>query len=354
MFSEARTFHILGGGLSGLSAAKFLRTKFPHDHIVIYEAAPHLGGRCYSFYDKHLDRNLDNATHVVLGANKATLQLLQKKQFHLKAYFQREKKIHHNFWQELPLLIRSVFNTEAQETAPSLLISLILKLFPFTKGKRKIYFSQGDLSENLILPLKDYANEINTGWILKEAEFQKEQIIALKFNHKTINLNPQDIVISALDSYNYHKIFNGPTFEYNSITDIYYRTSVPLTLPHNIPFLGTPEKKTDWIFINKDIVAVTISNSGKIETSQDTIAREIWKEIRAVNGLTPAFLPPYKILHHKRATIKQDKKNNNKRPTSAQTQYKNLFICGDWTMKNYPCCLEAAVKSAQRICRYIK
>ena len=54
-------------------------------------------------------------------------------------------------------------------------------------------------------------------------------------------------------------------------------------------------------------------------------------------------------LNNKRATIKQDYKNNNLRPTSACTMYDNMFICGDWTMKNRPCCIETAIESAIRI-----
>ena len=353
MFSQRKTFHIIGGGISGLSAAKFIRKKYKNAHIIIYEAAAHLGGRCFSFYDNQLQRNIDNATHAVLGANTEVKKLLKGEKFYKKAFFLKNKKIHSHYWQEIPLLLLSVFNTETKQIAKSLLVSLVCKLFPFFPAQRKIYFSQGDLSNKLITPMSGFADEIKTGWKLQSFTFQENKINTLKFNQGEIEINKDDIVISALDAHQYQQIFNGPKFEFNQITDIYFRTSVPLTLPNNIPFLGTPDNLADWIFINHDIVAVTISNSQGIKLSDDELARTIWQEVRSVNGLTPAFLPPYRVLKHKRATIKQDKKNQTLRPKSAQTQYQNLFLCGDWSMKDYPCCLEAAIQSGKRISHYV-
>ena len=353
MFSEKKTFHIIGGGLAGLSAAKFIRKKHQKARIIIYEAASHLGGRCFSFYDEKLQRNIDNATHAVLGANKEVKKLLGKEKFFSKIFLLKDKQIHSRFWQEIPFLLLSIFNTAPQKIAKSLLISTACKLFPFLPPQRKFYFSQGNLSAKLIEPLAGFADEVKTGWVLQKISKQKNKITALKFNHQDVKLGANDIVISALDAKQYQLIFGGPQFDFNPIINIYFRTSVPLTLPNNIPFLGTPDNLADWIFINQDIVAVTISDSQNLQLKDEELARRIWQEIRAVNGLTPAFLPPYRVMRHQRATICQDEKNQALRPTSAQTSYQNLFICGDWTMKNYPCCLEAAIKSAQRIIKEI-
>lgn len=349
---EEKTYHIIGGGLAGLAAAKFLREKHKGAHIIIYEAASHLGGRCFSFYDAKLQKNIDNATHAVLGANKEIKKLLGKEKFHSRIFFLKGKQIHRRFWQELPFLLLSIFNTAPQEIAKSLLISTAGKLFPFLAPQRKLYFSQGNLSEKLIAPLSGYADEVKTGWVLQKIKTQADRLTALKFNHREIELGKNDIVISALDAQNYHKIFNGPQFEFNEIANIYFRTSVPLTLPQNIPFIATPNFLSDWIFISQDLVAVTISDFKALPYSKDELARKIWKEIRSINNITPAFLPPYQIMIHKRATIKQDEKNNQKRPQNCCTPYQNLFICGDWTMKNYPCCLEAAFLSGKRISRH--
>ena len=43
----------------------------------LYEAAPHAGGRCRSFYDELLGTTIDNGNHLLLGANRAALDYLE-------------------------------------------------------------------------------------------------------------------------------------------------------------------------------------------------------------------------------------------------------------------------------------
>jgi thioredoxin reductase len=86
----------------------------------------------------------------------------------------------------------------------------------------------------------------------------------------------------------------------------------------------------------------------KDDIKHEELARKIWKEIDALRGIDSAFMPEYRIAHYQKATIKQDQKNNLLRPKNAVTEYSNVFIAGDWTMQNYPCCMEVAVQSAKR------
>jgi squalene-associated FAD-dependent desaturase len=63
--------HVIGAGLAGLSAA--VRLTQQGREVRLYEAAPHAGGRCRSFFDPQLGCTIDNGGHVILGANSATL-----------------------------------------------------------------------------------------------------------------------------------------------------------------------------------------------------------------------------------------------------------------------------------------
>ena len=66
--------HIIGAGLSGLSAAARLTQKgMP---VTIYDSAGRAGGRCRSFYDKHLERDIDNGNHLIMSGNKSALSFL--------------------------------------------------------------------------------------------------------------------------------------------------------------------------------------------------------------------------------------------------------------------------------------
>ena len=63
--------HIVGAGLSGLSAA--VRLGKLGWRVALYEAAAQAGGRCRSYRDSKLDRVIDNGNHMLLAANTAAL-----------------------------------------------------------------------------------------------------------------------------------------------------------------------------------------------------------------------------------------------------------------------------------------
>lgn len=348
MGRQSITYHIIGGGIAGLAAARFIKKKNIENKVILYEATHKLGGRCFSFFDAKLDRKIDNATHVILGANKNVRELMGDLDFQSLTKFWSHRNTSAKFWNFKDLILRSVFNTQSEEVAKPLIRNLMLKLFPFLPYKLKTYYSKGDLSNRLIEPLSRYIDELKLDYVLQGFETSKKKICKLKFNKAEIEIKKNDKIICALDAASYHKIFDGPEFDFNEICNAFFRTSTALFLPDELSFIATPENLGDWIFINDDVVAVTVSDSGKIEEDDDHLARILWCEIRAVKGLTPAFMPPYRIFRYKQATIRQDEANNNKRPESAKSAYNNMKIAGDWTMREYPCCLEAAVLSAKR------
>jgi squalene-associated FAD-dependent desaturase len=65
------TTHVVGAGLAGLAAAVSLARSGAR--VCLYEAAPRAGGRCRSYFEPALERTVDNGSHVILGANDATL-----------------------------------------------------------------------------------------------------------------------------------------------------------------------------------------------------------------------------------------------------------------------------------------
>ena len=68
--------HVVGAGLAGLSAAL---TAIEQGRAVrVYEGAGHAGGRCRSFFDKKLDRQIDNGNHLVLSGNDGVRRYLAR------------------------------------------------------------------------------------------------------------------------------------------------------------------------------------------------------------------------------------------------------------------------------------
>lgn len=70
----ARTVHIVGGGLSGLSAA--VEIAGSGQHVILHEAGPVCGGRARSFEDRRLGCRIDNGNHLLLTANDAAFRYL--------------------------------------------------------------------------------------------------------------------------------------------------------------------------------------------------------------------------------------------------------------------------------------
>ncbi len=66
---------VIGGGVAGLTAAIRLAEQGKAVHL--FEAAPELGGRTRSFFDKTTGQYCDNGPHLMIGAYSATRRLLE-------------------------------------------------------------------------------------------------------------------------------------------------------------------------------------------------------------------------------------------------------------------------------------
>jgi squalene-associated FAD-dependent desaturase len=70
------TVYVVGAGLAGLAAAVTLATL--GRRIVLYDSAPHAGGRCRSYFDAELGVRLDNGNHLLLSGNQSALRYLRQ------------------------------------------------------------------------------------------------------------------------------------------------------------------------------------------------------------------------------------------------------------------------------------
>lgn len=68
--------HVVGAGVAGLAAATALSEA--GSTVTVYEAAGHAGGRCRTFFDPHLQRDIDNGNHLLLSGNRDTYAYLRR------------------------------------------------------------------------------------------------------------------------------------------------------------------------------------------------------------------------------------------------------------------------------------
>ncbi len=76
MTNAASRIHIVGAGLSGLAAS--VRLADAGAKVTIHESAGHAGGRCRSFYDRTLEREIDNGNHMIMSGNHSALDYLER------------------------------------------------------------------------------------------------------------------------------------------------------------------------------------------------------------------------------------------------------------------------------------
>ncbi|HEX7357312.1 MAG TPA: oleate hydratase, partial [Ignavibacteriaceae bacterium] len=66
---------IIGGGISGLTAASILSSK--KIQVTLIESSPKAGGRTYSFIDKESDSLIDNGQHILMGCYNEALNFVR-------------------------------------------------------------------------------------------------------------------------------------------------------------------------------------------------------------------------------------------------------------------------------------
>jgi hypothetical protein len=115
--------------------------------------------------------------------------------------------------------------------------------------------------------------------------------------------------------------------------------------------IGVINGTVEWIFAFPGRLSVTISNADRLmDVPRAELAQTIWKEVSTVAGIV-GELPPWQIVRERRATFAATPEQNAKRPVAA-TQWKNLFLAGDWTATGLPATLESAVRSGNRAAEF--
>jgi len=88
-----------------------------------------------------------------------------------------------------------------------------------------------------------------------------------------------------------------------------------------------------------------------VNVPREQLARDIWHDICKAAGLSDDVangpLPPWQIVRERRATFEATPEQNAMRPGTA-TDWKNLFLAGDWTDTGLPATIEGAIRSGDQ------
>jgi squalene-associated FAD-dependent desaturase len=405
-----KTAHIIGAGISGLSAA--VRLANAGYRVQVHEATQQTGGRCRSYFDAATNLTIDNGNHLLLSANHHALAYARSigteaglvgpkvAQFPFVDFTTGQRWLLDLGDSRLPLW---VLDDERRVPDTGLLDYLALAPLAWASTSRKVgdvINCKGTLYDRLVQPLLLAALNVDppegsaglAGAIVREtllaggqacrpliardglsAVLVEPAIKLLQGKGADIRLGHElrEFVISG-------DRVTGLTFGADDHVDMAGGDTVIMAVPPRaaaslLPGLKTPTKfraivnahfrfdpppgapailgvvggLVEWLFAFPQRLSVTISNGDRlVDMPREELAHAIWKDVCKAAGVT-GDLPPWQIVRERRATFEATPEQNALRP-GAVTSCKNLFLAGDWTDTGLPATIEGSVRSGDR------
>jgi squalene-associated FAD-dependent desaturase len=404
-----RVAHIVGAGISGLSAA--VRLANANFKVRVYEATQQAGGRCRSYFDAATDLMIDNGNHLLLSGNSHALAYA--KSIGTEAGLVGPKRAQFPFvdlatgkrWQldlgdgRLPLWL-----FDPQRRVPDTTLSDYLALMPliWSSPSRLVgdaIPTKGVLYERLVQPLLLAALNVDppvgsaglAGAIVRETllaggracrpliardglstvlvepavkllqgkgadiGFSKELrgfgsgadlVNELNFGDEMIAVGPSDVVVLAVPPRSAASLLPG--LKTPSKFKAIVNGHFRVDPPRDAPpILGVVGGLVEWVFAFPQRLSITISGADRlVDMPREELAQALWRDVCQATGVS-GELPPWQIVRERRATFEATPEQNALRP-GPKTAFKNLFLAGDWTDTGLPATIEGSVRSGDR------
>jgi len=403
------TVHIIGAGISGLSAA--VRLANANFKVHVHEATQQAGGRCRSYYDAATNLTIDNGNHLLLSGNRHALAYARS--IGTEAGLVGPKRAQFPFvdlgtgqrWQldlgegRLPLwvfdgarrvpdtglldylalmpliwaapsklvgdaircegtlyqrlvqpLLLAALNVDPPEGSAGLAGAVVRETLLAGGQACRPLIARDGLSAVLIEPaiklLQEKGASIRFGHELREFAMSADGVGQLKFGDDTVALEPGDAVVMAVPPRAASSLLpelQTPS-KFRAIVNAHFRFDPPKDMP---PILGVVGGLVEWLFAFPQRLSVTVSNADRlVDMPREELAQAIWRDICKAGGVR-SELPPWQIVRERRATFEATPEQNALRP-GASTNWKNLFLAGDWTNTGLPATIEGSVRSGNR------
>ncbi len=404
------TLHIIGGGLSGLSAA--VSAAEQGWRVIVHEAAAQAGGRCRSFHDAAIGRTIDNGNHLVLGINRATLDFLDTigardellaveparipfldlrngRQWSLRpgppwwplmanrgipdatiAEFLKSTRLlfagpdatvsgslpdgvlFERLWSPLAT---AALNTDPKDASARLLAAVVRPVLLGGAQASRPYIARDGLSQAFVEPavahIEAKGGSVRLGSRLRGLETSSEGVQSLRFGEDDEALDPEDRIILAVPPQAAAQLLPKLTLPLAScaIVNAHFRLDRPVTLPGGAPLVGLIGGTAQWLFARADVVAVTVSAADRLANKPVTeIAETLWVDVARAMALGGAAMPLHRIVKEQRATFAQTPAEVARRPGPNAADLGNLVLAGDWTATGLPATIEGSVLSGRR------
>jgi len=404
-----KTVHIIGAGISGLSAAVRLSNAGCQVHV--HEATQQAGGRCRSYFDAATNLTIDNGNHLVLSGNhhvrdyaraigtEAGLVGPARAQFpfvdistnqrwlldlgdsRLPTWvFDEARRVpdtglfdylklapivwagagklvgdtipcEGTLYERLvqPLLLAAL-NCDPPEGSAGLAGAIVRETLLAGGQACRPLIARDGLSSVLIEPavklLEGRGASVRLSHELRALATASDRVNELNFGDDKIAIGPDDAVILAVPPRPAASLLPGLKGPTK------YRAIVNahfrIDPPRDAaPILGVVGGLVEWLFAFPQRLSITISNGDRlVDMPREELAQAIWRDVCKAGGVS-GELPPWQIVRERRATFEATPEQNALRPGPV-TAYKNLFLAGDWTATGLPATIEGSVRSGDR------
>jgi squalene-associated FAD-dependent desaturase len=287
-----------------------------------------------------------------LGDYLSLLKFKYAKDKTIAALVNPSRPIFERLWQPLS---QAVLNTDANEGSAALIWTMLSKTLLKGSDASRPMLTRAGLSASLIDPAISFltANKSDIQFSMKLQSVSKNtnKLKTINFNKRAITLKTNDAVILALPPNIISRLIPDiiTPKDTNAIVNVHFRLDERPTLPNDAPFIGIIGGVAQWLFKHDDVYSVTVSAADKFSNkSNEEIAKIIWKEVAKVIDNNREKLPLFRIIREKRATFAQTPEEIKRRPDS-RTNWKNLYLAGDWTNTGLPATIESAIVSGQKV-----
>jgi hydroxysqualene dehydroxylase len=404
-----QTVHIIGAGISGLSAA--VRLTNANFNVHVHEATQQAGGRCRSYFDAATNLTIDNGNHLLLSGNGHALAYARS--IGTEAGLVGPKRAQFPFvdlttgqrWQldlgdnRLPLwvfdearrvpdtglldylalmpliwaarsrrvgdaipckgtlyqrlvqpLLLAALNVDPPEGSAGLAGAVVRETLLAGGAACRPLIAREGLSAVLVEPaiklLQGRGAEVHFGHELRQLVTSANSASQLRFGDDTVAVRPGDAVVLAVPPRPAVSLLPGlkTPSKFRAIVNAHFRFDPPKDMA---PILGVVGGLVEWLFAFPQRLSVTISNADRlVDTPREELAQAIWRDICKAAGVQ-GELPPWQIVRERRATFEATPEQDALRP-AAVTNWKNLFLAGDWTDTGLPATIEGSVRSGNR------
>ncbi|MFT3941298.1 hydroxysqualene dehydroxylase HpnE [Rhodopseudomonas sp.] len=406
----SKTVHVIGAGISGLAAA--IRLARAGLSVQVHEAMQQAGGRCRSYFDAQTGLVIDNGNHLLLSGNQAAcdyartigteaglvgptraefdfIDLPANARWRLKLgsgklplwLFDAKSRVPDTsigdylglmplLWAPTTKLIGDTINCSGplydRLVAPLLLAALnvdppegsaglagaVVRETLLAGGKAcRPLIARDGLSAVLVEPavaqLASTGPGVRFGHELRALTMSGDRVGALQFGGEdVVTLGADDVVVLAVPPRPAASLLPGlkTPQEYRAIVNAHFNYAPPPGMPALTGVIGGV---VEWLFAFPNRLSVTISNGDRlVDAPREQLATEVWGEICKIAGIS-ANLPPWQIVRERRATFAATPAQNALRPGPV-TQWRNLYLAGDWTDTGLPATIEGSVRSGNR------